>query len=138
MGSSWCETKLAYLSLGEIQLSRTHSLLWIDLNIIMELLLVTFGFATTILFVPAGACGLRSPVPDKLREKRSASAVDPVDVNTGHTLSERAALAPVADEESEGGRFPGKRAAASSLVVDGSFAVGHGGRGKRAIQVEMP
>ena len=102
----------------------------------MELLLVTFAFATTILFVPAGACGLRSPVPDELREKRSA--VDPVDVNTGHTLSERAALAPVADEESEGGRFPGKRAAASSLVVDGSFAVGHGGRGKRAIQVKMP
>merc|ERR1712037_192431 len=128
MGSSWCETKLAYLSLGEIQLSRTHSLLWIDHNIIMELLLVTFVFATTILFVPAGACGLRSPVPDELREKRSASAVDLVDLNTGRTLSERAALAPVADEESEGGRFPGKRAAASSLVVEGSFAVGHGGR----------
>ena len=94
----------------------------------MELLLVTFVFATTILFVPAGACGLRSPVQDELREKRSASAVDPEDVNTGRTLSERAALAPVADEESEGGRFPGKRAAASSLVVEGSFAVGHGGR----------
>ena len=108
------------------KLSKTHSLLWIDLNIIMELLLVTFVFATTILFVPAGGCGVRSPVPDELREKRSA--VDPVDVNTGHTLSERAALAPVADEESEGGRFRGKRAAASPLplVVEGSFAVGHG------------
>merc|ERR1712037_120147 len=126
MGSSWCETKLAYLSLGEIQLSRTHSLLWIDHNIIMELLLVTFVFATTILFVPAGACGLRSPVPGELREKRSA--VDPVDVNTAHTLSERAVLAPVADEESEGGRLRGKRAAASSLVVEESFAVGDGGR----------
>merc|ERR1711934_485036 len=99
MGSAWCETKLASLSLYNHKLSRTHSLLWIDLNIIMELLLVTFAFATTILFVPAGGCGVRNPVPDELREKRSA--VDPVDVNPGHTLSERAALAPVADGESE-------------------------------------
>ena len=100
-----------------------NTVFWIDPNFTMKLLLITFAFASTILFVPADACGLR-PVQDELRGKRSASAVDPVDVNTGHTLSERAALAPVADEEIEVGRFPGKRAADSPLVVDGSFAVG--------------
>ena len=60
---------------------------------------------------------------DELREKRFASALDPANVNTGHILSGRAALAPVADEDIEVGRFPGKRAADSPLVVDGSFPV---------------
>merc|ERR1711974_30778 len=124
MGSAWYETKLTSLPLKETQSSTFKStIFWTDLNFAMELLIVTFVFATTILLVPAGACGLRSAVPEEIREKRSAPGDPTLDFNTAYTLGERGGLAPVLAEENE--NLVEKRAAAAPVLVEGSFAADH-------------